>query len=125
MMASRTVGQSISLEEMDWTAIRIITFSAGSLAANTLLGGVASVAAGGKFANGAVTAAFGYLFNASAKELAAWAGHDQDRLTEHFLDHGRDFKAVNDGNYIMKSQEFLSRPADQRMKMRYDVDEGV
>jgi hypothetical protein len=30
------------------------------------LGGVASVAAGGKFANGAVTGAFGYLFNAVA-----------------------------------------------------------
>jgi len=34
------------------------------LVANTVLGGAAAVAGGGKFANGAITAAFGYLFNA-------------------------------------------------------------
>jgi RHS repeat-associated protein len=38
-------------------------FSIGSLLMNTAVGGVASVAGGGKFANGAVTAAFGYLAN--------------------------------------------------------------
>ena len=36
----------------------------GQLVASTTLGGLASVAGGGKFANGAVTGAFGYLFNA-------------------------------------------------------------
>jgi hypothetical protein len=36
-----------------------------SLVANSVLGGVASVAGGGKFANGAVTAAFGYMYNAT------------------------------------------------------------
>jgi hypothetical protein len=35
----------------------------GKLIATSVVGGVASVAGGGKFANGAVTAAFGYLFN--------------------------------------------------------------
>src|SRR5262249_27862613 len=39
------------------------SFSVGSLMMNTTLGGLASIAGGGKFANGAVTAAFGYLFN--------------------------------------------------------------
>lgn len=39
------------------------------LAANTVLGGAASVAAGGKFENGAITGAFGYLFN----ELGTYA----------------------------------------------------
>jgi hypothetical protein len=34
-----------------------------SVAANAVVGGLASVAGGGKFANGAVTGAFGYLFN--------------------------------------------------------------
>jgi RHS repeat-associated protein len=34
-----------------------------ALIANSTLGGLASVAGGGKFANGAVTGAFGYLFN--------------------------------------------------------------
>jgi hypothetical protein len=33
------------------------------LVANSTLGGLASIAGGGKFANGAVTGAFGYLFN--------------------------------------------------------------
>jgi hypothetical protein len=40
-----------------------VGFTAG-LVANTVLGGLASVAGGGKFANGAITGAFGYLFNA-------------------------------------------------------------
>jgi RHS repeat-associated protein len=39
------------------------TFSVRSLVLNSTLGGLASVAGGGKFANGAVTGAFGYLFN--------------------------------------------------------------
>jgi len=34
-----------------------------ALVENAVLGGVASVAGGGKFANGAITGAFGYLFN--------------------------------------------------------------
>jgi hypothetical protein len=33
------------------------------LVANSVMGGLASVAGGGNFANGATTAAFGYLFN--------------------------------------------------------------
>lgn len=36
------------------------------LVAQTVVGGVAAVAGGGKFENGAVTAAFGYLFNQMA-----------------------------------------------------------
>ncbi len=51
-----------------------------SLVANSVLGGVASVAGGGKFANGAITGAFGYLFNGAAGRAAGghiglyWAG---------------------------------------------------
>jgi RHS repeat-associated protein len=41
-----------------------------ALVANTTIGGFASVAGGGKFANGAVTGAFGYLFNDAAQRLA-------------------------------------------------------
>jgi YD repeat-containing protein len=37
----------------------------GGTAASAIVGGLASVAGGGKFENGAVTAAFGYLFNAA------------------------------------------------------------
>jgi hypothetical protein len=39
------------------------SFSVRALVLNTTLGGLAAVAGGGKFANGAVTGAFGYLFN--------------------------------------------------------------
>jgi len=37
----------------------------GGTAATAVVGGVASVAGGGKFGNGAVTAGFGYMFNAA------------------------------------------------------------
>lgn len=39
----------------------------GGLATTSALGGLASVAGGGKFENGAVTAAFGYMYNLNAK----------------------------------------------------------
>jgi RHS repeat-associated protein len=38
------------------------------LVSTSVLGGLASVAGGGKFANGAITAAFGYLFNGAAHD---------------------------------------------------------
>jgi hypothetical protein len=43
---------------------------AANVASNAVLGGLASVAGGGKFANGAVTGAFGYLFNNAAGTIA-------------------------------------------------------
>jgi RHS repeat-associated protein len=70
-------------------------FVAG-LAANSVLGGLAAVAGGGKFANGAVTAAFGYLFNFSAwahnamtRQAALRAGFSSqvaDKLAEGVVD---------------------------------------
>ena len=39
------------------------------LVISSVAGGVGSVAGGGKFANGAITGAFGYLFNAAAGRL--------------------------------------------------------
>jgi RHS repeat-associated protein len=47
---------------------------AAALVANSTLGGLSSVAGGGKFANGAVTGAFGYLFNQAAHAAAGAAG---------------------------------------------------
>src|SRR5712691_6538188 len=41
---------------------------------SAIVGGVGSVLGGGKFENGAVTASFGYLFNASLNETRAF--HD-------------------------------------------------
>ena len=46
-----------------------------ALVENAALGRAASVAGGGKFANGAITGAFGYLFNNAAGTLrGAWTG---------------------------------------------------
>jgi hypothetical protein len=49
----------------------------GGAAASGILGGFGSIAGGGKFANGAVTAAFGYLFNSAAGAIrgAVWGGN--------------------------------------------------
>jgi RHS repeat-associated protein len=46
----------------------------GGTVVSAVVGGVASVAGGGKFANGAVTAAFGYLFNQLAPDDARRIG---------------------------------------------------
>jgi RHS repeat-associated protein len=46
----------------------------GEFVATTVSGGAASSAVGGKFANGAVTAAFGYLFNQAAMLPGAGSG---------------------------------------------------
>jgi RHS repeat-associated protein len=56
-------------------------FAAG-LVANTVLGGVASVAGGGKFENGAITGAFGYLFNSYAHQCQFGICRPGDLLTE-------------------------------------------
>src|SRR5258705_13739031 len=55
------------------------------LVMNSTVGGLASVAGGGKFANGAVTGAFGYLFatsgqNAIGSSDASHASDTSDRL---------------------------------------------
>jgi hypothetical protein len=55
------------------------------LTANTVLGGLAAVAGGGKFVNGAVTGAFGYLFNAEAISAHHW--FDQS-ITERYWNRG-------------------------------------
>jgi hypothetical protein len=49
----------------------------GGTAASSLVGGLASVAGGGKFANGAQTAAFGYMFNHVGHMLAGSDAHFQ------------------------------------------------
>jgi hypothetical protein len=45
---------------------------AGQFAATTIAGGTTSVITGGKFATGAQTAAFGYLFNACMSAQSCW-----------------------------------------------------
>jgi RHS repeat-associated protein len=70
-----------------------------ALVANSTLGGLASVAGGGKFLNGAVTGAFGYLFNQAQHEinqldvgndahrtLQAYAAQDPSYFTEASTD---------------------------------------
>jgi hypothetical protein len=63
---------------------------------NSTLGGLASIAGGGKFANGAVTAAFGYLFNQ--------AGHDgEDPNRRHQMAVNRAIKDYLDNGFTLVS----------------------
>ncbi|MCL4765809.1 MAG: DUF637 domain-containing protein [Hyphomicrobiaceae bacterium] len=61
---------------------------AGGLASSAALGGLASVAGGGKFQNGAETAAFGYLFN----EFGAIYRRSAGELSVRDLDTGETAK---------------------------------
>lgn len=54
----------------------------GRLVVTTVAGGVASVAGGGKFGNGAVTAAFGYLFNACLHDKRCWTTPEERNLID-------------------------------------------
>jgi RHS repeat-associated protein len=74
------------------------TFSIGSLLLNTTLGGLASVAGGGKFANGAVTAAFGYLFNQLNDKARQSRAIAEDKFNE-MLDMFR-----KDNNFVVDTQ---------------------
>jgi hypothetical protein len=59
-----------------WVTLRTETWGpAGQFAATTIAGGTTSVITGGKFATGAQTAAFGYLFNAMAHDRGTPAGY--------------------------------------------------
>src|SRR5262249_28588677 len=74
------------------------SFSIGSLMMNTTLGGLASVAGGGKFVNGAVTAAFGYLFNQlndKARESRAIAEDKFGQMLDMFR---------KDDNFVVDTQ---------------------
>ena len=61
--------------------VRMDSFG-GELAAHIVAGGAGSVVAGGKFANGAVTGAFGYLFNSVADAIGESATSRTLTLTE-------------------------------------------
>jgi hypothetical protein len=47
----------------------------GSLVANAVVGGLSAVAGGGKFENGAITAAFGYFFNSLGRSATSPGGN--------------------------------------------------
>lgn len=62
----------------------------GGTAASGAIGGLAAIAGGGKFENGAVTAAFGYMFNAAASASRSWQkwmqmGSDAHRTYQSWL----------------------------------------
>jgi hypothetical protein len=62
------------------------------------LGGLASVAGGGKFANGAITAAFGYLFNQLNEKARQSQAIAEDKF-EQMLDMFR-----KDDNFVVDTQ---------------------
>jgi RHS repeat-associated protein len=71
------------------------------LVANSVMGGLASVAGGGSFANGAVTAAFGYLFNHCARVPGGCARALEDAAsmaTDWALDTGASTRVFGPGS---------------------------
>jgi hypothetical protein len=83
------------------------------LVSNAAVGGLASVAGGGKFANGAVTGAFGYLF--SPRAGGPEDAYDQARLLE-----AKGFPDPQD--YPQFIHWHLSSPSDDGGYLIQDVD---
>ncbi|MES2481619.1 MAG: RHS repeat-associated core domain-containing protein, partial [Pseudomonadota bacterium] len=82
----------------------------GSVAANVtksaVLGGVGSSIGGGRFEDGAVTGAFGYLFNECAHGNC-WGR--PETLDNHFVRHGGSFGATSAEEYAKQAQHFRER----------------
>jgi hypothetical protein len=77
-----------------WVTLRTETWGpAGQFAAATIAGGTTSVITGGKFATGAQTAAFGYLFNACMSARDCWR-EAQEQIGKLAAGIGNAFKAV-------------------------------
>jgi len=95
--------------------------STTQLVANTVLGGAASVAGGGKFANGAVTAAFGYLFNAVGDFPPKPPGYDPAtwRYAPYELDSGEFKYRVIDP----EGRWWTVHPEDNGHWRHWDVDD--
>jgi hypothetical protein len=90
------------------------------LVATSVVGGVASVAGGGKFANGAVTAAFGYLFNEGGRELLKYR-----EVPDHPYVMTPEFRAAfggsqDEANFVATIAEIESgsRPSYEPLKAR-------
>lgn len=73
--------------------------SVGNLVSSSILGGLASVAGGGKFGNGAVTAAFGYLFNTALHEgLPQDGGYTTEQLQNVIYNEAGGLRPVGDAS---------------------------
>jgi RHS repeat-associated protein len=91
-------------------------------------GGIGSVIAGGKFENGAVTAAYGYLFNqmqqgGSGKQ--PMMGYEYPSDVEHPFGPTAEFKnrfigSKDEFNVYIRTQEIASGVAESREWLRYD-----
>ncbi len=81
---------------------KLVTYATSGVQ-NPVVQGIIVAVSGGKFANGALTAGFGYLFNALQEH---WAR--PETLNDHFSRHGPDFGASNADDYVQKSQQFRS-----------------
>ena len=84
-----------------------LSFEAG-LAITTTAGGLASVAGGGKFGNGAVTAAFGYLYNAWNRANSDQAKQWIEKLKETPQGHSM-WDAVNEDSNIWTVKDNADR----------------
>src|SRR6185437_2232216 len=86
----------------------------GATVVSAAAGGLASVAGGGKFANGAVTAAFGYLFNAGVGAIsrgvnAMLDGQDAHRALQDWLEQQRIPGLFTESGFDGQGTSFLGR----------------
>jgi RHS repeat-associated protein len=91
----------------------------GRLIASTTLGGLASVAGGGKFANGAVTGAFGYLFN----QVGGDADPVQAKLQDYATRTVQEFDALGEAGFTDAQLAAIKKePYLRAMYRGYNID---
>jgi RHS repeat-associated protein len=83
--ASGAFGKWVTIQTIDWES------GVAQFTASTVAGGIGSVIGGGKFANGAETAAFGYLFNQALSQARSAMFR-----TGQFDDSERNYKTLQD-----------------------------
>ena len=82
--------------------------SGARLVAISTVGGLASVAGGGKFGNGAVTAAFGYLFNRALKARSITERSDDRFIRQFELDEAAGAK----GGVVIQRMDIVETRKD-------------
>ena len=107
--------------QMDGNPRQDFTVLAANTAINAMVGGTTSVLGGGKFANGAKMAAFGYLFNAAQHGF----GYEYPADLEHPFGPTPEFKerffgSQEERQVWFRTQEIATGQAEVREWLRFD-----
>jgi hypothetical protein len=93
----------------------------GNFVVATVAGGIGAELGGGKFANGAITGAFGYLYNCFSNDC--WIGRDAERAMTDYLRTRKDIDFKFGKYYDSEGNFFFGKPDiyDEVNKMVWDV----